>query len=289
MPNSFYSHVAYGQQIEAECLLKKDADSAQELLTARKIPFTDYSGRTFNCTAYEYAYWAKDTHMCRMLEQYMDDQTKHLILERVQNIEELIGDNLFKHPKGLVYTQKGIEYRSAHFDLTPLKNALRTYIETYDKSPKVTNADWEALDNLWIKVGLPQREVPAHIAQEYCHPKRSFEEVVNNPALLGASNPSNLERQLKFYNWMTGAYDAWFTPTSSDEDSGLGFSFAILRRRRCRGALTGGAGARGVWPRPSLDLLAIEAIDEGRTKDLTQSLENLAAPSSLQVPMIYHS
>ncbi|WP_065236327.1 SidC, partial [Legionella santicrucis] len=208
----FLQHVAYGQQIEAERLLKKNADSAQELLTARKIPFTDYSGRTFNCTAYEYAYWAKDTHMCRMLERYMDDPTKHFILKRVQKIEELIGDNLFKHPRGLAYTQKGIEYRSAHFDLTPLKHALSTYIEAYKQRPKTTKADWEALDTLWIKIGLPQREVPAHIAQEYCHPKRSFEEVVKNPALLDASNPANLERRLKFYNWVTNANDAWFTP-----------------------------------------------------------------------------
>ncbi|CEG58306.1 hypothetical protein [Legionella fallonii] len=279
----FLRHVAYGQQIEAECLLKKDADSAQELLIARKIPFTDYSGRTFNCTAYEYAYWAKDTHMCRMLERYMDDQTKHLILKRVQKIEELIGDNLFKHPRGLVYTQKGIKYRSAHFDLTPLKNALRTYIEAYNQSPKVTDADWEALDTLWIKVGLPQREVPAHIAQEYCHPKRSFYDVVNDRALLDASNPANLERQLKFYNCVTDAYDTWFTPTASDEDSGLGFSWAILRfvsgLARCRGVEEGVVMSE-------LDLSAIEAIDEVRTKDLMQSFQNLAEPSSPQVPTI---
>ena len=112
------------------------------------------------------------------------------------------------------------QYWSAHFDLTPLKNALRTYIEAYKQSPKSTRADWEALDTLWIKVGLPQREVPAHIAQEYCHPKRSFEDVVKTPALLDASNPANLERQLKIYNWVTGTSDAWFTPASSaHEDS----------------------------------------------------------------------
>jgi hypothetical protein len=56
----FLQHVAYGNQKEAECLLRHDAEEAQELLTASTFPFTDYSGRTFCCTAYEYAWWAKD-------------------------------------------------------------------------------------------------------------------------------------------------------------------------------------------------------------------------------------
>lgn len=281
----FLQHVAYGKQNEAEHLLQKDVDMAQELLTARKIPFTDYSGRTFTCTAYEYAYWAKDTHMCRMLERYMDDQTKSIILKRVQNIEKLIGPELVKKPKGLVYTQNGTEHRSVHFELTPLKDALNAYIKAYRQSPKATDADWDALDILWIKVGLPQRELPAHIAQEYCHPRRSFDDVVKNKALLDASNPANLVRQLKFYNWKTESYDAWFTPISCADDSELGFSFAILRGVEQRGA-TGESAAGG---RVTIDLSAIEAIDKQRTKDLAQSLENLAAPSSLKTPKIYGS
>lgn len=278
----FLQHVAYGEQNEAENLLKKDGDSAQELLTARDIPFTDYSGRTFKCTAYEYAYWAKDTHMCRMLEDYMDDQTKAILLKRVQKIEELVGD-LFKQPRGLAYTQKEKDYRSAHFDLTPLMQALKTYIDAYNQSPKSTDADWEALDVLWIKVGLPQREVPAHIAHEYCHPKRSFQDVVHNKVLLDASNKANLVRQLRFYNWETGSDDVWFAPAVASGDSGLGSSFAILR---------GVDAARGWVLRASagwafVDLSAIEAIDEVRTKDLKQSLENLAAPSNLKIPTVY--
>jgi hypothetical protein len=132
----FLQCVAFGQQNEAEALLKEDTDRAQELLLADNMSFTDYSGRIFTCTAYEYAYWAKDTHMCRMLEKYMDNTTKHDLLQRVQRIEELVGEGLFKAPRGLTYTQSGKEHRSAHFDLTPLKQALKTYIDAYDKSPK---------------------------------------------------------------------------------------------------------------------------------------------------------
>lgn len=278
----FLQCVAFGQQDDAEALLKEDTDRAQELLLADNMSFTDYSGRTFTCTAYEYAYWAKDTHMCRMLEKYMDNTTKHNLLQRVQRMEELVGEGLFKAPRGLTYTQNGKEHRSAHFDLTPLKQALKTYIDAYDKSPKQTDADWEALDTLWVKVGLPQRDVPAHIAQEYCHPNRSFEEVSKTPSLLDATNPNNLVRQLKFYNWDTGANDSWFTPGCYSSNSGLGFSFAILRvgvacgsgrAGRLRVARAAADSARG----------AIEAIDKARTDDLKQALANLAAPSSLQV------
>ncbi|MBL7479555.1 SidC [Legionella bononiensis] len=279
----FLQQVAYGQQNEAESLLQKDSATTQELLTTRKVPFTDYSGRTFNCTAYEYAYWAKDTHMCRMLERYMDDETKFIILKRVEKIEELIGD-LFKHPRGLAYTQKGKEYRSAHFDLTPLKKALKNYIEAYDQSPKNTAENWEELDTLWIKVGLPQREVPAHIAQEYCHPKRSFEKVVKDPTLLDADRPANLRRRLKFFNFETGSNDAWFTPTAAGEESGLGFSFAIVRAGFAESAGDGMEAAGPHSGQAAIDLAAIEAIDEARTKDLMQSREHLAAPSNLQAP-----
>lgn len=277
--------VAYGEQNEAEQLLQKDVEAAQELLTARNIPFTDYSGRTFTCTAYEYAYWAKDTHMCRMLEKYMNDQTKQIILKQVQNIEELIGDTLFKHPRGLAYTQKELKYQSAHFDLAPLKTALQTYIDAYNNSPRNTDEDWEELDKVWIKVGLPQREVPVHIVQEYCHPKRSFSDVSKNTALLDASNPANLERSLKFYNHVTDSNESWFTRDSYRADSGLGFSFAILR----------GGGADAVplvcraWVRVLVDLSAIEAIDRVRTEDLKQSLANLGAASNSQANLLHRS
>jgi len=66
--------VAKGKQDEAHAILESSEDKQTCLRTQRKC--TDYSGRTFHCTAYEYAYWAKDKHMMRMLESHMDDETK---------------------------------------------------------------------------------------------------------------------------------------------------------------------------------------------------------------------
>ncbi len=85
-------HVAYGEQDKAEELLKDvyqgNVEKIQHALLYQG-KFTDYSGRTFNCSAYEYAYWAKDTHMCRMLERYMDDYTKAKMLARINEIERI--------------------------------------------------------------------------------------------------------------------------------------------------------------------------------------------------------
>lgn len=288
----FLQYVAYGEQDKAEALLLQDPELAQELLQADGIPFTDYSGRTFQCTAYEYAYWAKDSHMQRMLEKYIriNEDTRQLIEKRAQDItkpvpsagsSEFLG-RLFgpaTKPQGLHYTTKDkqgniIEHQDEGFDLAPLTNALNHYVAEYNKKSK----DWGALEKIWIEeVGRAQRDVPAHIAQEYCHPERSFDQVNNNKDLLDASNPANLKRQLKFYNYETGNDDIWFSPNSYSVDSGLGFSFGILRGGGWR-------GARGGWADAvtNSDSAALATIGKVRTKDREQSLLNLSQPLNLQ-------
>lgn len=304
----FLQHVAYGEQDEAEALLQQDPELAQALLQADDIPFTDYSGRTFKCTAYEYAYWAKDSHMQRMLEKYIriNEDTRQLILERVQDIEKPVPSagpsgflgRLFTpaaEPQGLRYTTKDkqgvvIEHQDAGFDLAPLINALNHYVAEYDKKSNKTQADWDALEKIWIdEVGRAQRDIPAHIAHEYCNPDRSFDQVNKNKNLLDASNPANLKRQLKFYNYDTGNTDVWFSLNSYSVDSGLGFSFGIVRAgREVRGGggwvWGGGGSGRNGGGSASEDSGALTTIDKVRTKDREQSLLNLSQPLNLQEP-----
>jgi hypothetical protein len=312
---AFLQHVAYGQQDEAETLLKENPRRAQKLLKAHEIAFTDYSGRTFACTAYEYAYWAKDAHMMRMLEQYIrkDEDTRQFILNRVLDIEKpenpKASPDFFPNPNAPLKKNKGLNYitqnekgevihaNETHFSLQPLIKALENYLKHW---PKGT---WMMLDNLWVKeVGQAQRQVPAHIAQEYCHPNRSFYDVRNYDvrknvfrtsfdagsgkfiriyrSLLDASHPGNLIRQLNFYNHNTKNSDLWFTPYSHSSNSGLGFSIAILR--------SGTPSANGDNPRwsPGDDLDAIKAIDEMRTNDLKQSIDNLRSPLVAQAAQL---
>ena len=328
----FPDHVAKGQQDEAEAILQASEDK-QTLLTTR-AKFTDYSGRTFNCTAYEYAYWAKDTHMRRMLESHMDDETKTQLLERVNEMEHT----------GLAYQQHGVSYQNPHYDMsfvlknlnldefrqlqtmvgqniTKINNATADNYQTlpftateYEQLKKaldhhkqyrltsffytspanaianklkfdfkslitalntyVTNYDsWGYHQQLaaWLEVGKAQRDVPVHIANEYCSPDRSFDPCpeFNEPAL---------PRTRSFYNYVSNSLDSWFPLTSSS--SGAGFDFGLLLGGG------GGAGVAGGGPLladclgASIDLAAVSHLDEVRTAGLTQSREilNVGAP-----------
>ena len=245
----FIYHIARGEQNDAENTLQERSEIAQQLLCTPGT-FTDYSGRTFNCTAYEYAYWAKDTYMCRMLEKHMNDTLKLQMLALVEEIERV----------GLTFHQQGKTYKSAHFDMTLLKKALLNYVQGYDKWECRSN--WEAMKAAWMQVGLAQRDVPAHVAQEYCRQDQFFE--------LMQSFEEMLPRVLTIYNYSTDKHESWFPLQSST--SGFGFDFAVSRR-----VARGGAG--GV--RLDRDAAAVTRLDEARTADLKQSRENLSQRSCM--------
>lgn len=244
--------VAQGQQTQAEALL---VNSPQ--LLAGRSDVTDYSGRTFkNITAYEYAYWAKDWHMCRMLEAHMDEATKALTLADCKKMDE----------EGLTYTQHGVEViGSKHFDFAPLKEAYTNYLRVHERWMANHATDAE-LDTAWFAVGIAQRDVPAYVAQEYCRPDRSFHPrpVFDEP---------NLPRTLTFYNYRSARDEQWFPCVSSDS-SGLGVDFAVSRwAGRCRGR--GGVRCGGVEWDVDIDLAAVTSLDEASTIELTRSRENL--------------
>ena len=346
----FPDDVAKGKQDEAEAILQASADKQTLLTTPAK--FTDYSGRTFNCTAYEYAYWAKDKHMCRMLERHMDENTKTHMLERVNEMED----------SGLAYQQHGVAYKNPHYDMsfvlknlnpdefrqlqammgqnveklnsatadnyqtlaftateyeqlkkklapeanvwnwmlsclgsvqclcyltypaffiasffitTPIQvisnklqfdfksliTALDTYVTNYDRwDPHQHNA-------AWLDVGKAQREVPVHIANEYCRDDRSF-----NPT--PEFNEGALRRTLTFNNYATNV-TSWFPLASSP--SGLGFDFGLAVRVQARGAYAWRTSPPARALPGSGDLVAVRRLDEVRTADLKQSREILTA------------
>lgn len=257
------NHVARGEQAELELLLQSSPEAAPQLLLTAGA-FTDYSGRTFSCTAYEYAYWAKDTHMCRMLERHMDENTKAAMLVKVTAIDTV----------GLTYEQHGhVAEHSTHFDMTPLKTALQNYVNGYDARDAANNYD--AMKAAWMLVGLAQRDLPVHVINEYCRPDRSFDP-------LPAFNEDKLPRVLTYYNFNSGL-DVPLFPLVVSGSSGLGVDFALIRaalvQRGARGmARLGRLGS----PSVSLDLAAISRLDVVRTDDLKQSLEILGKPEDLE-------
>ena len=259
--------VARGEQAEAQRLLQesrtKDKREHPNLLLAVET-FTDYSGRTFTCTAYEYAYWAKDRHMLRMLEVQMDEPTKEAMLRRIDILEQ----------QGLTYTQHGKTITdSKHFDITPLKTAYEDYIRIYTAWEQADhpNTGRAAVVAAWMSVGKAQRDLPVHYVNEYFRTDGSFHPT---PAF----NEETLPRELTFVNWIVGKTERLF-PLVLTDSSGLGVNFAFMRAERA-----GGVGCMW-WRRSghlaSLDLAAITRLDEVRTNDLIQSRKNLepSAPS----------
>ncbi|KGP63193.1 hypothetical protein EP47_06870 [Legionella norrlandica] len=265
----FLHDVAKGRQEKAEALLRASETHAQMLIRTPGL-FTDYSGRTFHCTAYEYAYWAKDTHMCRMLERRMDEETKAYLLERIDDMERT----------GLTYQQHGKEHCSVHFDFAPLKTALQKSIDVYEELYGTDNY-WDAILEAWMGIGKAQRDIPAHVAQEYCRADRSFDP-------LPQFNEETLPRILAFFNFNTRADDSWFPLKSAH--FGLGFDIALTRGSSFGIANNLQYGIRGMAIGcqrlvPSyipIDLAAIIRLDEVRTADLMQSRDNLSLPVNLQ-------
>jgi hypothetical protein len=142
------------------------------------------------------------------------------------------------------------------FDFHSLITALDTYVTNFDKW------DYHQREGAWMKVGKAQRDVPVHVAHEYCRPDRAFDP---RPSFTEEALP----RVLTFCNYVTNI-KSWFPLSPS---SGLGFDFALTHGRISPRAVARAAAAR-------FDLVAVHHLDEVRIADLTQSRENLSRPAS---------
>jgi hypothetical protein len=260
----FLHHVARGEQDEAEDLLKANPDPKFLLHSGE---FTDYSGRTFNCTAFEYAWWAKDIHMCLMLIGYMDDEIKKGISSRCDAIEM----------HGLSHKQGGKDKNSKHFDFEPIKTALLNYITGFKNQPD------DKRQIAWMEVGVAQRDLPAHVAQEYCRKEGPFSPL--------QFNQESLPRNLKFYNCNTKSYQYWF-PLLLDENMGLGVNCVIYmdwssiwgRRPLGCSSYAGSSSCPDARPMQYADLKFLMLLDEVRSADFNKLREKLAIASPKKSP-----
>ncbi len=259
----FLHNAAKGRQDEAVRMLT-DPSTAQTLLTTSGT-FIDYSSRTFSCTAYEYAYWTMDTHMCRMLEARMDDATKAEMSARIDEMER----------SGLAYKQHDeVKTGSRHFDLTPLKTALNRYVQGYDVWDRLGN--YTEMKSAWMTVGLAQRDLPAHVLHEYCRPDRSFGP---RPAF----NEQSMPRVLTLLD--INSFGESLYPLSITS-SGLGVDFAFMRGgdhaafRVCRVRLVDHFTRAWLVGIARMDLVAVSHLREVKTAECTQLLENLESTES---------
>ena len=252
-------HVMHGEQEKAEKMLKFHP----ELLTIEETA-TDYSGRTFKTTAFRYALWALDTrYMCNMMLDCLPYSEEGEAIK-----QKLLTQYMAQTHDGLDYKLNGVTIHETHYDFSPIKAALQTYVDNY---PFWKAAVWrEGMIYQWSKVvGLAQRYVPAHVAQHYCDPDESF---YPTPAF----NKRTFVRSLFLYNYDRGWGASWFNPVSPTY--GLGVDFGILR-----GKERGGRGVDYIMgllfeQAPELDLSALTALCEVRKGDLVPLMQRLEGP-----------
>ena len=267
--NKLLLQVMHGEQDKAEEILKRHPELLEMTGTA-----TDYSGRTFNTTAFRYALWALDTrYMCNMMLDCLPDSPQGEAIKQA-----LLAQFKSHEQDGVLYQLNGETIHEKHYDFSSLVEALQTYVNDYD--------DWwnkDAIINQWSTVvGLAQHYVPAHVAQHYCDPDESFDPTPQ-------FNKKTFKREFKFINGMNDKPEFWFAPVSSTKAcvpivlggfcvSGpvLGVDCGILRGGSVLGAGGGLVGTHLAWI--LIDLAAMTALCTVRKQDLALLIQRLEGP-----------
>ncbi|MDF3055664.1 MAG: hypothetical protein K0Q74_1571 [Gammaproteobacteria bacterium] len=191
----FLLFVVAGKQEQAEKMLKKNPRLAEA-----KGTVTDLSDRTFeNITGFQYALWALDWHMWKMVLKYLPEEKAALQMEEL----ECHG------------TRHG-----TYFSFEPLLCALDEYIRNYDKwRNKWLPWGDERKKHWYEQVGEAQLQLPAHVINEYCRTDRSF---CPTPSFEDTKDTMEyLPRTMKTNK------GGWFT--AEHNDGKLGVGFAVLR------------------------------------------------------------
>lgn len=141
-------YVADGDQENAEKL----AQTYPSLLTV-KTGIIDLSKRTFvDITPFQYAFWALDWHMWKMLIKYMSKE------EVIKQCEEI-------NAKGTAH--------GAHANWQPVIDAYENYFNLLKQRL------WEEARLAWLKIGEAQLSFPVHIVNQFCHLHINLCTVVN--------------------------------------------------------------------------------------------------------------
>ena len=149
----FLIHVAQGEQRQAEQMLKNNRHLALASGTV-----TDHADRTFHTiTGFQYAVWALDWHMWRMIQKYLPEEAAQ------------------SQAHGFT-TGPWVEQHGVQANWQNLLDAYKYYLDNYGKLFKAAN--WTELHNIWlIQIGGAQKLLPMHVFHEYCHPDRPFDPV----------------------------------------------------------------------------------------------------------------
>lgn len=243
--------VVEGEQEKAEGVITQNKNLLRHAGTV-----TDLSGREFKqITAFQYALWALDWHMWTMIQKYLPKEAQ---AEQFAALES----------KGTAHGK--------NFSLKLLIDALQTYA---DNGEKVWLYDQRAIDH-WCKVvGGEQKQLPAHVVNEYCRSDRAFARVFE--PFWRPEWESRLPRTRDARIWDSTQLQyipgSWFVPPSSQNVLGGNFAFnrwyydrACWALLKCRGGTryfyVGCAHEEGC----ASDLQALQSLWKRRTQQLEQ-------------------
>jgi hypothetical protein len=148
------------------------------------------------------------------------------------------------------------------FDLTPLIDALNTYVQNYDAW------DIEKCKAHWCKViGGHQRKLPAHVINEYCRPDRAF--------MVNTGPPDFLDLTLPRMGYKDGRDEYgldWFL-TKVYDNGKMGDSWAVARGASIRRGPQWAHGGRK-YDLAVTDAKALDRLKNVRTQQIEDELQN---------------
>lgn len=203
----FAESVAHGQQSRAEERFKNlNYDQKQDFMCT-PMRFTDYSGRTFHCSPFSYLCWAMDVDFIECFLGRASEATKRKFLRMMNDISS----------QGLTYTQNGAQVTGSKcWEPRPILLEARSVLD-----PRYIEKTQEEWQRVLHQTGAAQREVPAHVAQQYC--RESLGPIKTRHPL----TPN--QRTLACYDFTQGINSSkvsWF-PLSDEAGKRLGEDFAV--------------------------------------------------------------
>ncbi|HBP6861715.1 TPA: F-box protein [Legionella pneumophila] len=245
-------HVTRGEHDAVKAMLKKDLS-----FIFKRGVVTDCSGRVFeNISPFEYALWALDKHMWSAMMACIPSNE-----EGRKVFAKLIAQYNKVNKEGVTYRLNGKTITEKHFDF---KNTIIKELKTQVDSINAPGArNWDAIDKQWREgVGGAQKLLPMHVVYEYCS---------NEPFYRVPKFTSQPKSSKQFFNWVTEKDENWF-----GVDSKLGSELAIFK------VFSGGCASSSRYGGAStLDLVALKALCEVRTKDFIDLKSQLEEQASL--------
>lgn len=281
--------VAVMETLLTEDILKK---SPEFLLERGGV--TDSGGRTFkNVTAFEYALWAKDFKMLKMMLRCVPktEEGNRIRAELAKQYEQVTApvyagggltyDLIYEQPNldatngiptknaaGNWQTTPVTETRTeSHFDVTSLLKAYIAYGTNFYSNVDSSSRTWSQRNAYWVKIiGTFQRLLPVHMLQRYLAPDTPFDPL---PTFTGV-----FKRTMQFYNYFQASVDSLFS-------SSLSSDYALLRCDLNGGQLSVLGSVATVSTKlvttwlAATDLAAVRQLDEVSTNEVEKIKQQL--------------